>query len=89
LVSDRVVYSDRRPYPVALVTLDSDAAARLAARIGISADPVTMAHDDRVRAEIQAAVDAANPHFARIEQIRRFAILDHALSNPRASSRRQ
>jgi long-subunit acyl-CoA synthetase (AMP-forming) len=46
-----------------------------------------MARDDRVRAEIQAAVDAVNAHFARIEQIKRFAILDHALSNPRASSR--
>ena len=32
-----------------------------------------------------AAVDAVNAHFARIEQIKRFAILDHALSNPRAS----
>ena len=89
MVSDRVVYSDRRPYLVALVTLDSDAPSRLAARIGISADPVTMAHDDRSRAEIQAVIDAANAHFARIEQVRRCAILDHALSNPRASSRRQ
>ena len=89
LVSDAVVYGDRRPYLVALVTLDGDAAARLAAGIGIPADPATMPHDDRVRAEIQAAVDAVNAHFARIEQIKRFAILDRALSNPRASSRRQ
>jgi hypothetical protein len=48
-----------------------------------------MAHDDRVRAEIQPAVDAVNAHFERIEPIKRFAILDRALSNPRASSRRQ
>jgi long-chain acyl-CoA synthetase len=82
LVSDAVVYGDRRPYLVALVTLDSDAAARFAARIGIPADLATMAHDDRVRAEIEAAVDAVNTHFARIEQIKRFAILDHALSQP-------
>ena len=41
-----------------------------------------MAHDDRVRAEIQAAVDAVNAHFARIEQIKRFAILDHAALQP-------
>ena len=89
LVSDAVVYGDRQPYLVALVTLDGDAAARLVAGIGIPADPATMPHDDRVRAEIQAAVDAVNAHFARIEQIKRFAILDRALSNPRASSRRQ
>ena len=62
LVSDAVVYGDRWPYLVALVTLDGDAAARLAAGIGIPADPATMPHDDRVRAEIQAAVDAVNAH---------------------------
>ena len=79
MVSDAVVYGDRRPYLVALVTLDGDAAARLAAGIGIPADPATMPHDDRVRAEIQAAVDAVNAHFARIERIKRFAILDRAV----------
>ena len=36
----------------------------------------------------QPAFDAVNAHFARIDQIKRFAILDRALSNPRASSRR-
>ena len=89
MVSDAVVSGDRRPYLVALVTLDGDAAARLAAGIGIPADPATMPHDDRVRAEIQVAVDAVNARFARIEQIKRLAILESALSNPRASSRRQ
>ena len=58
MVSDAVVSGDRWPYLVALVTLDGDAAARLAAGIGFPADPATMPHDDRVRAEIQAAVDA-------------------------------
>ena len=55
LVSDAVVSGDRRAYLVALVTLDGDAAARLAAGIGFRADPATMRHDGRVRAEIQAA----------------------------------
>ena len=39
-----------------------------------------MARDERVRAEIQKAVDAANQRFARIEQIKRFAILERELS---------
>jgi len=39
-----------------------------------------MATDERVRAEIQKAVDAVNKRFARIEQIKRFAILDRELS---------
>ena len=84
-----MVSGDRRPYLVALVTLDSDAAARLAAGMGIPADPATMPHDDRIRAEIEPAFDNVNAHLARIEPIKRFAILDRALSNPRASSRRQ
>ncbi len=79
MVSDAVVYGDRQPYLVALVTLYGDAAARLVAGIGIPADPATMPHDDLVRAEIQAAIDAVNAHFARIEQIKRFAILDRAV----------
>ncbi len=38
-----------------------------------------MTHHDRVRAEIQAAFDAVNAHFARIEQIQ-------ALRDPRSRS---
>jgi len=33
-----------------------------------------------VREVIQADIDAANARFARIEQIKRFAILDHDLT---------
>jgi long-chain acyl-CoA synthetase len=33
-----------------------------------------------VRAEIQKEVDAVNAKLARIEQVKRFAILDHDLS---------
>ena len=39
-----------------------------------------MSTDDRVRAEIQQAVDEVNRRFARIEQIKRFAILDRELT---------
>jgi len=79
-ISEAVVYGDRRPYLVCLVTLDADAAERLAAQLGISADPAEMARDTRVRAAVQEDVDAANTRFARIEQIKRFAILDHDLT---------
>jgi len=39
-----------------------------------------MTRDERVRAEIQKAVDAVNQRCARIEQIKRFAILDRELT---------
>jgi long-chain acyl-CoA synthetase len=79
-ISEAVVFGDGRPYLVALITLDSDELPALAERAGVAADIATMVGDDRVRAEIQCEVDRANEHFARIEQVKRFAILDHELS---------
>jgi long-chain acyl-CoA synthetase len=79
-ISEAVVFGDNRPYLVALLALDRDEAPKLAERLGTRADLAAMAGDQRVRAELQAAVDEANTHFARIEQIKRFAILDRDLT---------
>jgi len=79
-ISEAVVYGDRRPYLVALITIDPERAPRLAEQLGVSPEPASLASDQRVRAVIQADVDAANQRFARIEQIKRFAILDHDLT---------
>ena len=38
-ISEAVVYGDERPYLVALVTLDRDEAAKLAAQLGIAPRP--------------------------------------------------
>jgi long-chain acyl-CoA synthetase len=46
----------------------------------VDADPAKMAQDEQVREEIQKDVDRANEQFARIEQVKRFAILDRELS---------
>jgi long-chain acyl-CoA synthetase len=79
-ISEAVVYGDNRPYLVALLTLDAEEAPVLARQLGIAPDVATMHSDERVRAEIERAVDAVNQRFARIEQIKRFAILDRELS---------
>lgn len=79
-ISEAVVFGDNRPYLVALLTLDPDEAPRLAERLGIDQDPAAMARDEGVRAELQAAVTEVNTRFARIEQIKRFAILDRDLT---------
>jgi long-chain acyl-CoA synthetase len=79
-ISQAVVFGDNRPYLVALLTLDPEEAPKLAEHLGIDADPARMAHDERVRAVIQEAVDEVNARFARIEQVKRFAILDADLS---------
>jgi len=79
-ISEAVVYGDRRPYLVCLITLDPDEATKLAEQLGLPADPELMASDERVRAVLQADIDAANARFARIEQVKRFGVLDHDLT---------
>jgi long-chain acyl-CoA synthetase len=79
-INEAVVFGDRRPYLVAMLTLDRDEAVSLAKRLGIDPDPATVASDPGVHAEVQKEVDAVNAKLARIEQIKRFAILDHDLT---------
>ena len=79
-IADAVVYGDRRPYLVCLITLDPDEAPRLAEQLGIPAERASMARDERVHALLQADIDTANARFARIEQVKRFNVLDHDLT---------
>jgi long-chain acyl-CoA synthetase len=80
-ISQAVVIGDRRPYLVALVTLDAEEAPALAEQLGLAgADIATMAQDERVRAEVQKALDEVNSHVGPVEQVKRFEILDHDLS---------
>lgn len=72
--------TDRRPYLVAMVTLETDELRAPAEQCRTSADLAAMASHDGVRAAIQAEIDDANARLARIEQIKRFAILDHDLT---------
>jgi long-chain acyl-CoA synthetase len=80
-ISQAIVFGDNRPYLVALLTLDADEADKLAERVGAPpGDLAALARHPGVRAELQASVDAVNERLARIEQIKRFAILDRDLS---------
>jgi long-chain acyl-CoA synthetase len=80
LVSQCVVIGDRRPYLVALVTLDPEEAAKYAAEHGLSDDVAALAGNADVRASIQAHIDEVNKKFARVEQVKKFEILPHDLS---------
>jgi long-chain acyl-CoA synthetase len=80
-VSQAIVFGDNRPYLVALLTLDPDEAGKLAERVGAPpGDLAALARHPAVRAELQAVVDGVNERLARIEQIKRFAILERDLS---------
>ena len=66
LISQACVVGDARPYNVALLTLDPEPVAALVARRG----------DDAVGEEVAAAVERANARLSRVEQIKRYRMLD-------------
>jgi long-chain acyl-CoA synthetase len=77
-ISQAVVVGDRRPYLVALITLDPEEVPAFAQEHGLEPDAV--ADSEEMRAEVQKAVDEANSHVGRVEQIKKFKILPHDLS---------
>ena len=60
-----------------MICLDPDAAARLAAEHGL--DAATIHETEVARSEVQKIVDAGNELVARVEHIRKFAILPRQL----------
>jgi long-chain acyl-CoA synthetase len=80
LVSQSVVVGDRQPYLAALVTLDPEEAAAFAKEHGLPEDPEQLASNPELRAAVEAHVDKINEKFARVEQIKKIAILSHDLS---------
>jgi long-chain acyl-CoA synthetase len=79
-VSQAVMYGDRRPYPVLLITLDEEEIVPWATGRGLPADVASLARHPEVAGLIEAEVDRANARYAPIEQVKRFAILGHDLS---------
>jgi long-chain acyl-CoA synthetase len=80
LVSQCVVIGDRRPYLVALVTLDPEEALKFAKENGLPEDPEAVAASDQVKAALDEHVDQINERFARVEQVKKIKVLPHDLS---------
>jgi long-chain acyl-CoA synthetase len=80
LVSQCVVVGDRRPYLVALVTLDPEEAVAYAKEHGLPEDPAALAANPDVKASVMAHVEEINKNFARVEQVKKVTILPHDLS---------
>jgi long-chain acyl-CoA synthetase len=80
LVSQCVVVGDRRPYLVALVTLDPEEAAAYAKEQDLQQSPEQLAANPDVIASIMAHVEKINQNFARVEQVKKIAILPQDLS---------
>ena len=79
-ISQVVMHGDRRPYPVALITLDAEEIVPWARERGLSEDLAGLAREEQVLELVQGVLDEANAHYAQVEQIKRFAILERDLT---------
>ncbi|NYF98110.1 AMP-dependent synthetase/ligase [Janibacter cremeus] len=75
LAATIAVVGERRPYNVALVTLDPDAAAVFAEKAGVAADPAVLAEHPALVAEIGKGIEAGNAKLSRVEQVKQFRVL--------------
>ncbi|MFI9805887.1 AMP-dependent synthetase/ligase [Streptomyces sp. NPDC052301] len=77
-VGQCVVVGDNRPFVAALITLDPEAVAHWLSVRKLPPDtPLSeLIHDDRMRAEVQRAVDYANEAVSRAESVRAFALVE-------------
>jgi long-chain acyl-CoA synthetase len=77
LIGQACCIGDRRSYNTALIVLDPDFAPAWAAAQGIAGSTLgELAHEERMRAAVQKGVDGANEKLARVEQIKRFTIVE-------------
>lgn len=76
LIGQACVFGDRRPYNVALIVLDPDAADTYAAAHGLAdGSPATLVADPALQAVIAEAVERANGQLSRVEQVKHYRLL--------------
>jgi long-chain acyl-CoA synthetase len=76
LIGQALAYGDNRPYPVAVLTLDAEVAPGWAQARGIAyASLAELAEHPEVLKEVEAAVEAANTKLARVQQVKKWALL--------------
>jgi long-chain acyl-CoA synthetase len=77
LIGQACCIGDARPYNTALIVLDADFAPAWAAKQGIEQTSLeSLAADEQVHAEVQRGMEIANSKLARVEQIKKFTIVD-------------
>jgi long-chain acyl-CoA synthetase len=77
LIGQAVAIGDDRPYVTALIVLDDEIAPGWAATNGVEGAGTleALAAHEKVRAEIERAVESANSRLARVEQIKRYHVI--------------
>jgi long-chain acyl-CoA synthetase len=79
-ISQAVMHGDQRPYPVVLVTLDEEEIPIYAREHGLPEDVASLAAQPAIQELIQREIDRANAKYAQVEQVKRFVVLDHDLT---------
>jgi long-chain acyl-CoA synthetase len=76
LIGQALAFGDRRKFVVALLTLDGEVAPAWARARGIEASSLAeLAENPVVLEAVRAAVEAANQHLARVQQVKRWQLL--------------
>jgi long-chain acyl-CoA synthetase len=80
LVSEAFVAGDRRPYLVALLTIDPEARGEFLSSSATRGEAYTTespsADEELIRMELSRWVDEINRRVSRVEQVKRFAVLE-------------
>lgn len=85
LISQAVVVGDGRPFIGVLITLDEEAMAKWRVEHGVAEQAPfrELVTNPILRAELQDAINSANELVSHAEQIKKFRILEHDLSEER------
>jgi long-subunit acyl-CoA synthetase (AMP-forming) len=76
LIGQACCIGDARPYNTALIVLDADFAPQWAAQQGLEGRSLAeLAGEPKMIEAVQAGIDEANRHLARVEQIKKFTIV--------------
>ncbi|MFL5889516.1 MAG: AMP-dependent synthetase/ligase, partial [Solirubrobacteraceae bacterium] len=81
LIGQCVAIGDRRPFNTALIVLDPDFAPAWAQVIGLGEVPIAeLARHEELIAAVQEGVEEANSKLSRVEQIKKFTILEEEVA---------
>jgi long-subunit acyl-CoA synthetase (AMP-forming) len=76
VIGQTVALGDRQPYLTALIVLDEEGLLSFASASGLEGSFDQLTREPAVHAEVERAVEAANATLARIEQIKKYTILE-------------
>ncbi|HEU0203432.1 MAG TPA: long-chain fatty acid--CoA ligase [Burkholderiaceae bacterium] len=80
-ITDAVVIGDRRPYLTALIMIDQDNVEKYAQDNDVPfSNYASLTRASEIIALIQGEIDRVNRKFARVEQIKRFQLIDRRLT---------